>query len=187
MAKDIIFLSIYIIAGMLTALYAIFLAPKSKNSKNLECPTKNYELLYIEGLQGLQNCKSKIRLSNNKILYLDIWPSCYESRKKSYNIKYENIKKVELLKQIEEKDKSVIGRAIVGGVLLGPVGAVVGGMSGLGTKQKKDFYLKITTNSQELFFKTLNGAEFDLGKCYLELKKVVNQPVQEYYPEGEIL
>jgi len=34
------------------------------------------------------------------------------------------------------KDKSVIGRAIVGGLLLGPVGAIVGGMSGIGTKTK---------------------------------------------------
>jgi hypothetical protein len=37
-----------------------------------------------------------------------------------------------------EKEKSVVGRAIVGGLLLGPVGAVVGGMSGLkGTVQEK--------------------------------------------------
>lgn len=31
----------------------------------------------------------------------------------------------------EQKEKSVVGRAIVGGLLLGPVGAIVGGMSGL--------------------------------------------------------
>lgn len=34
------------------------------------------------------------------------------------------------------EQKSVIGRAVVGKVLFGDVGAVVGGMSGLGTKQK---------------------------------------------------
>jgi hypothetical protein len=32
---------------------------------------------------------------------------------------------------IKNKDKSLIGRAVVGGVLLGPLGAVIGGMSGL--------------------------------------------------------
>lgn len=38
--------------------------------------------------------------------------------------------------EIKEADKSVIGRAFVGGVLLGPLGAVVGGMSGIGKKEK---------------------------------------------------
>jgi len=32
---------------------------------------------------------------------------------------------------IKNKDKSVIGRAVIGGVLLGPLGAVIGGVSGL--------------------------------------------------------
>ncbi len=34
----------------------------------------------------------------------------------------------------EQKEKSVVGRALIGGILLGPVGAIVGGMSGIGTK-----------------------------------------------------
>ncbi len=39
-------------------------------------------------------------------------------------------------KEVKEADKSVIGRAVVGGVLLGPLGAVIGGMSGIGKKEK---------------------------------------------------
>lgn len=39
--------------------------------------------------------------------------------------------------QIVEKGKSVIGRAVAGGLLFGSVGAVVGAASGLGTKEKK--------------------------------------------------
>ncbi len=38
---------------------------------------------------------------------------------------------------LEKKEKSVVGRAVVGGLLLGPVGALVGGMSGMGTKEVK--------------------------------------------------
>lgn len=38
---------------------------------------------------------------------------------------------------IAKKSKSVIGRALLGGVLLGPVGAVVGGMTGIGDKTVK--------------------------------------------------
>jgi len=39
-------------------------------------------------------------------------------------------------KEIEESSKSVVGRAALGGLLLGPLGAVIGGMSGVGNKQK---------------------------------------------------
>ena len=39
--------------------------------------------------------------------------------------------------EIKEKEKSVLGRAVVGGLVLGPLGAVVGGTSGVGTKKKK--------------------------------------------------
>lgn len=35
------------------------------------------------------------------------------------------------------KDKSVAGRALAGGLIFGPVGALVGGMSGIGTKAAK--------------------------------------------------
>ncbi len=42
-------------------------------------------------------------------------------------------------KEVEEADKSVIGRAVVGGVLLGPLGAVIGSVSGVGKKQKTKY------------------------------------------------
>lgn len=50
------------------------------------------------------------------------------------------------------KDKSVLARGIVGGVLLGPLGAIVGGMSGIGKKQLKGAFLVINyqqNNSDE--------------------------------------
>ena len=41
------------------------------------------------------------------------------------------------LAKMIKKDKSVIGRAVVGCLLLGPLGAIVGGISGIGTKTKR--------------------------------------------------
>jgi len=50
---------------------------------------------------------------------------------------------VEELKGTQLKDKSSIGRAVIGGVIFGPVGAIVGGISGVGAKQAKTTYLII--------------------------------------------
>lgn len=52
--------------------------------------------------------------------------------------------------ELKEKEKSVIARAAVGSLLLGPLGAVVGGMSGVGNKKEKihkDFIFITYTNS----------------------------------------
>lgn len=38
--------------------------------------------------------------------------------------------------QLVQANKSVLGRAVVGSVIMGPLGAIVGGMSGLSTKEK---------------------------------------------------
>ena len=43
--------------------------------------------------------------------------------------------------ETELKDKSVLGRALVGAVLLGGVGAIVGGISGTGSKKSNKYFL----------------------------------------------
>lgn len=121
-----------------------------------------YKLLFIQGINGLENRPCEISVDGSAV-WMDI-------EDKKYQIL---IKNVELLKQITEKDKSVVGRAIVGGIAFGVVGAVVGGMSGLGTKKNKDYCLKLTTESYELYFKPINDYEFDFGNCYLKLKALL--------------
>lgn len=49
-------------------------------------------------------------------------------------------------KEIVEKSKSVLGRAVLGGVLLGPLGAVVGSVSGTGKKVKTTTSLFVVIN-----------------------------------------
>lgn len=55
---------------------------------------------------------------------------------KKYLLNKDTIKKLEIFAEEEKKEKSVIGRAIVGGILTGGIGAIVGGMSGLKTDYK---------------------------------------------------
>ncbi len=54
---------------------------------------------------------------------------------------------------LDDQQKSVILRGIAGGLLLGPIGAVVGGMSGLGTKQQKkevtQHYIQLTYTNKD--------------------------------------
>ena len=57
----------------------------------------------------------------------------------SVKLKYEQITDVYYGNQEEiiKKDKSIIGRAVIGGLLLGGVGSIVGAISGIGEKTKK--------------------------------------------------
>lgn len=83
------------------------------------------------------------------------------SRKFDAQIRVDQIKIATSMSQHElaTQQKSVAGRAVAGGVLLGPVGAIVGGMSGIGTKNKKGNFLVLnyTNSSGELASIVLNS------------------------------
>jgi len=57
--------------------------------------------------------------------------------KTTFNIPLKNILVTLLVteKELAEKNKSAIGRGIVGGVLFGPAGLILGGLSGVGKKR----------------------------------------------------
>lgn len=81
-------------------------------------------------------------------------------------------------KTIIEKQKSVVGRAIVGDILLGPVGAIIGGMTGIGTKKslQNDLFLIFNYTSKDNEIKVLTfkviGATLHLTSFINELKEV---------------
>ena len=56
---------------------------------------------------------------------------------KTYRIPTERLLTADIVTDnlFTEKNKNVIGRGIVGGLLFGPAGVLLGGLSGLGTKQ----------------------------------------------------
>lgn len=56
---------------------------------------------------------------------------------------YERALSFRIVDEEELRDKSAIGRAAVGGLLLGPLGAVVGAVSGTGQKMGKRSFLNV--------------------------------------------
>lgn len=88
--------------------------------------------------------------------------------------------------QLTTENKSVIGRAALGGLLLGPIGAIVGGISGIGSKTKTlgnylfviNFYDVYTHTVQSLLFVAKNENPRFIQRC--EKEKTSNN-----IPEGD--
>lgn len=97
----------------------------------------------IDGLQ-LRNPSADIRLSidSNYLLIEEIRPQGFKSITDNlFKVPLENIVETILIsqKEIVEKSKSAIGRGVVGGLLFGPAGMLLGGLSGVGTKTKAEY------------------------------------------------
>lgn len=138
---------------------------------------KAVNLLMVDGITGLNN--KPVQLSLDDTLETLVIKERLGSIKAG--LSYEKITNVNAIteKEIIEKDKSIVGRAIVGGVLIGPLGAIIGGMTGLNKKQKaeKHYYMVINYKSEEEI-KTLSfeivGASLHWSEFLIELRKRIN-------------
>lgn len=83
-------------------------------------------------------------------------------------------------KEIIEKSKSVGGRAVAGGLLLGPLGAIVGGMSGIGSKQdsKTKYYIVINYKSNDEYG-VLSFEVIDASTYWNKILKAINNNISE--------
>jgi len=66
---------------------------------------------------------------------IDITNSFFMSKMELHNSQIISTEFADTSKLISQ-DKSVIGRAVVGGLLMGPMAAIIGGMSGIGSKNR---------------------------------------------------
>ncbi len=98
-------------------------------------------------------------------------------KKKTAKLSLRKINSVRIFteKEIVEKDKSVVGRAVLGTLIAGPLGTIVGGMTGIGSKKKKKDYriLAITYDSDKriIILEDKWAANFD--KFTKELNKLI--------------
>lgn len=86
---------------------------------------------HYEGLGIREGANCIIKLTNYELKLCDV------KNRPIKNISLKNISNVAIIsdKELIEKDKSVIGRGIVGNVLFGGAGLILGGLSGLQKKQ----------------------------------------------------
>ena len=101
--------------------------------------------------------------------------------KNSVSLNYSQITDVfyGLQTEVTTQSKSVIGRAVAGGLLFGGVGAVVGAVSGVGTKDKKErhfyFIVSYTSSSGEDKFLQFEDTRLYKGsKVAVKLKELCN-------------
>lgn len=100
---------------------------------------------HYEGLGIRQGANCIIKLSNYELKLCDI------KGRPIIGISYKDISNVAVIsdKDIIEKDKSVIGRGVVGSVLFGGAGLILGGLSGLNKKQVVEYVDYLIINYKE--------------------------------------
>lgn len=90
-------------------------------------------------------------------------------------LKYDQITAIERVSETEviEKNKSVIGRAIIGKMVFGNLGAQIGGMSGIGTKTSKAFKFYLVINYQSANDGEIKAVSFQEVSLTVHLKPFV--------------
>lgn len=126
-----LFLFVIIVAVVAGVVMGVKQAAKLKKRTKELGASASLSVQYVDGLPLQPGVKCDLFLLEEKLLI--------ENESQKFEIKNQNIRvaTVKSEQEILEKSKSVVGRAVVGGVLLGPLGAIVGGMTGVGNKRKK--------------------------------------------------
>lgn len=162
----------------------------------------------VNHLDGLSLKKEYAQL---EIRYDDEYFIIEEKGMKGFRTIIENTFKIPLRNMIDgvvttttelvEKDKSVVGRGVAGGLIFGPAGLILGGLSGVGSKKKKEtkwvYIVSYLSSSEEIknitftmpsimsdvtkkfdkkFKRHLEGIERSEG-----VKRIIDQPEQDEF------
>ena len=157
----------------------------SKKNKNGD---SYVNLAYVDGIDLFENGLAVEASLNVEKECLTIKPRL--GKKTDVNVKFEQITGFDVVKDedVIEKSKSVAGRAVIGGVFLGPLGAIVGGMTGIGNKQKSTSHTYMVINYRSIdeeikvIIFEIVGASLHLGNFIEELATKINKNIVKENP-----
>ena len=167
---------------LLFATFIFFYMNKDKKIKGYEYYTI---FNHIEGLEGFNNgIEIHMEFYKDKIIMNDCG-----GNSKAFPFEIIDYLEFNTVRAIVENKKSVIGRGIVGGVILGLPGMLLGGLSGLSTKENEEsipvFLLKYTSQHKKdtiALFKLKHDFESDKLTKIIELfnkhkESIINKDV----------
>lgn len=135
---------IFIAAVILISFWVIKTVRKRKASEKEYGATESYTCVHMYGVPHLsESSLTSIFITSENLII--------ESGNRKFHLPMDSLTAAEFLTKTDllKKDKTVIGRGIVGGLVLGPLGAIVGGMSGIGQKHNKGNYLVLNYRSSD--------------------------------------
>ncbi len=134
--------------------------------------------MYWEGIDSFQHdtvMKIVLNKSDGKVIFTSF-------DKRVVNLPFEKITNIALITEKEAKDANTLGRAVVGGVLLGSLGATIGAISS--TQKKSITLLVINYVDHNKDIQTISmynvPTRTDILPLHNKLKKLINEkPIAE--------
>lgn len=115
--------------------------PKQQKQENNITKNKKINPMYLTHIEGLNGYGKGVKVKFSKEL-----DEIYIDGKHFLSVNEINSITLNSSKQLIEQQKSVLKRSLAGAIIGGEIGAVIGGISGVGTTQKEETIWVLTIN-----------------------------------------